>query len=249
VPLVMFGLAAARYVPADQLGAFAPTAHVDVADAILGDVGKWWMAFVSIAGTLSTLNALLAGIPRILYGMGLTGQLPRAFAYLLPATRTPVVGIVLMALAPILVNLFVDPTNETFIALILAGVLGWGTAYILVHMSQISLRLRAPRLERPFRSPLFPLPQLLGMGLLSLAAFEIFPVPEIKEDAYRYYLVFLGVAVAFSLLYNLFAYRGFEKLFRPLPVEEVRREAEVVASELGPPVEPGAPHLRHHTDD
>jgi amino acid transporter len=249
VPLVLFGLAAARYVPADQLGQFAPTAHVDVADAILGGFGKWWMALVSIAGTLSTLNALLAGIPRILYGMGLTGQLPRVFAYLLPATRTPVVGIVLLALAPILMNLFVDPTNETFIALILAGVLGWGTAYILVHMSQISLRLRAPRLERPFRSPLFPIPQLLGMALISLAAFEIFPVPEIKEDAYRYYLVFLAVAVGFSLLYNLVAYRSVGVLFRPVPTEEVRREAELLSSELGPPAEPGAPHLRHDTSD
>ncbi len=229
VPLLLFGLAAARYVPAEQLGHFAPTAHVDVATAILGDFGKWWMGLLSIIATLSTLNALIAGIPRILYGMGLTGQLPRPFAYLLPATRTPVVGIVVIALIPILMNLFVEPTSGTFLALILAGVLGWGTAYVLIHISQMILRVRAPELARPFRSPLFPVPQLLGLALLSLAAFEIFPVPDIKEDAYRYYGLFLAIAVAFSFLYNLFAYRSVGALFRPVPVEAVRREvAEVI---------------------
>ncbi len=228
VPLLLLGLAAARYVPAEQLGAFAPTAHVDVATAILDDFGKWWMVAISIGATLSTLNALLAGIPRVLYGMGLTGQLPRFFSYLLPRTRTPVVGIVLMALAPILMNLLVEPTSLTFLKLILAGVLGWGTAYMLIHLSQIILRLRSPELPRPFRSPLFPLPQLAGMALLALAAFKIFPVAEIRDGAYEYYLYFLGAAVAFSLLYNLVVYRSFGALFRPTPVEEVRREAETI---------------------
>jgi amino acid transporter len=243
VPIVLFGLGGARYVPADQLGQFLPTTHVDVSEAILGNFGKWWMALISIAATLSTLNALIAGLPRILYGMGQTGQLPRFFSYLLPATRTPVVGIVVVALIPILMNLFVEPTSETFLSLILAGVLGWGTAYILIHMSQMILRFRAPDLPRPFRSPLFPIPQLLGIGLLALAAYKVFPVPHVKEDAYEYYLIFLAVAVVFSLLYNLFAYRSLGALFRPVPVEEVRREAALVAEDA--PAEPGASSIRH----
>ena len=112
VPVVLFGLAAVRYVPSDQLGAFSPVAHMEAAIAILGDGGKWWMAFISIAATLSTLNALIAGVPRILYGMALTRQLPAFFAYLLPATRAPVVGIVAVALMPILMNVFIDLEHE-----------------------------------------------------------------------------------------------------------------------------------------
>lgn len=241
VPLVVFGLSAARYLPPDQLGAFAPTTHIDVATAILDGFGKWWMIAVSVAATLSTLNALLAGIPRILYGMGLTGQLPRIFAYLLPRTRTPVVGIVVMALAPIVMNLLVEPVSVTFLKLILAGVLGWATAYTLIHFSQIILRLRSPELPRPFRSPLFPVPQLLGLALLALAAFEIFPDPAIKDGAYRYYGLFLVVAVAFSLVYNLVVYRSVGALFRPIPPEEIRRETELIASELELAGEPGPP--------
>jgi amino acid transporter len=248
-PVVLFGLAAARYVPADQLGAFSPVAHMEAAIAILGDGGKWWMGFISIAATLSTLNALLAGIPRILYGMGLTRQLPSIFSYLLPATRAPVVGIVTVALMPILMNVFIDlGTSQNFIKLILAGVLGWATAYVLIHLTVVVLRVVEPNAVRPFRSPLVPLPQLLGAALLALAAFKIFPDPEIREDTYTYYGIFLAVAVGLSFLYNALAYRSATTQFRRVPLQEVLRETTVIDEELGPPVEPGAPHLGRDTD-
>jgi amino acid transporter len=248
-PVVLFGLAAARYVPAEQLGMFSPVAHMEAAIAILGDGGKWWMGFLSIAATLSTLNALLAGIPRILYGMGLTRQLPSVFSYLLPATRAPVIGIVVVALIPILMNIFIDlGTSQNFIKLILAGVLGWATAYFLIHLCVVVLRIVEPNAVRPFRSPLVPLPQIVGAGLLALAAFKIFPVPEIREDAYTYYGIFLAVAVGLSFLYNALAYRSATAQFKRVPLEEVYRETTVIDEELGPPVEPGAPRLGHDGD-
>ena len=60
VPLVLYGLAATRYLPADQLGDPTQLTHMNVAVAMLGDTGKWWMGLVSIAATVSTLGALLA---------------------------------------------------------------------------------------------------------------------------------------------------------------------------------------------
>ena len=157
------------------------------------------MAIISLAATLSTLNALLAGIPRILYGMSLTRQLPRAFGYLLPSTRAPVVGIAVVALMPILMNVFIDLGESTnFIELILAGVLGWATAYVIIHLTVIILRRREPQARRPFRSAAVPIPQLLGMGLLALAAFKIFPDPVVREHIYRDYGIFLGVAIVLA---------------------------------------------------
>src|SRR6185436_7658301 len=166
VPLVLYGIAATRYIPADKLGDPTQITNMNVAIAMFNDFGKWWMGLVSIAATVSTLNALLAGIPRLLYGMSYTNQVPRFFGYLLPATRAPVVGIVVMALIPILMNVFDAATSATFIELILAGVLGWATAYILIHISVAMLRLREPNAVRPYRAPLFPVPQLIGTGLL-----------------------------------------------------------------------------------
>jgi len=244
IPIILYGLAVVRYVPAEQLAKFSPVAHMEAAIAILGDGGKWWMGIIGILATLSTLNALLAGIPRILYGMGLTGQLPRFYSYLLPATRAPIVGIVTVALMPILMNVFIDlNTSTTFIELILAGVLGWATAYLIIHASVIVLRRREPDARRPFRSPLVPLPQLVGSGLLALAAFKIFPDPTARDHIYRDYGIFLGVAVVLSLGYNLFAYKSLGRVFRPVPLAEVYQETETIEADLPLPVEPGGPHL------
>jgi amino acid transporter len=226
VPLVLYGMAATRYLPADQLGDPTQLTHMNVAIAMLDDFGKWWMGIVSIAASVSTLNALLAGIPRLLYGMSYTQQVPRVFGYLLPATRAPVVGIVVMALIPILMNVFDAATSETFIELILAGVLGWATAYVLIHASLISLRLREPNAVRPYRAPLFPLPQLIGTGILIWAAVKIFPDPEIRDNIYRDYLIFLGVSAAAALLYNLSTMKSLAAQFRPIPLREVYAEVE-----------------------
>jgi amino acid transporter len=228
VPLVLYGIAATRYLPAAKLGDPTQLTNMNIAIAILGDFGKWWMAIVSIAATVSTLNALLAGIPRLLYGMSHTQQAPRPFGYLLPATRAPVVGIVAMALIPIGMNVFDAATSGTFIELVLAGVLGWATAYILIHATLIILRMREPNAVRPFRSPLFPIPQLLGTALLIWAAVKIFPVPDVRDHIYRDYLIFLGVSVVVAFVYNAFSMKSATAQFRPIPLSEVLREVEVI---------------------
>ncbi len=228
VPIVLYGIGATRYVPAEQLGDPTQLTHMNIAIAMLGDFGKWFMGIVSIAATVSTLNAVLAGIPRLLYGMSYTQQAPRVFGYILPRTRAPVVGIAVMAAIPILMNLFDAATSATFIELILAGVLGWATAYILIHIALIVLRLREPDATRPFRSPLFPIPQLLGTGLLIWAAVEIFPDPTIESHIYRNYLIFLGISVVVAFAYNLFAMKSVGAQFRRIPVAEIMREVETI---------------------
>ena len=135
--------------------------------------------------------------------MGLTRQLPRLLRLPAAVDRAPVVGIVAVALMPILMNVFIDlGTNSNFIKLILAGVLGWATAYILIHLTVLILRVRDPDAPRPFRSPAVPIPQLVGSALLALAAFKIFPVPDVRQDAYVYYGIFLAVAAVLSFLLN-----------------------------------------------
>jgi amino acid transporter len=241
VPVVLYGLAAARYVPADVLGTLAPTVTIDVGVAIFGEAGKWWLGLIMIAAVLGTLNAVLAGVPRILYGMALTRQLPSPFGWLLPRTRAPWVGIIILAAIPILMNAFGAAEGANFIQLILAGVLGWVTAYVLVHISVMVLRRREPGATRPFRSPVVPIPQLLGMGLLGLAAYKIAPPGIEASSIYYRWLIFLGISAAFSLIYNLYAYKSAATIFKPVPLAEVYRETELIEEELPLPVEPGLP--------
>jgi amino acid transporter len=245
VPVVLYGLGAARYLPADQLGTLAPTIPVDVGIAIFGSAGKWWLGLVVIGASIGTLNAVVAGVPRILYGMALTRQLPRPFGALLPSTRAPWLGIVVISLIPIFMNLFGTAEGAGFIKLILAGVLGWVTAYVLIHISVLMLRAREPAAHRPYRTPFTPVPQLLGMGLLGLAAYKIAPPGIESSSIYWRWFIFLLVAAAFSLVYNLFTHGSLNAIFKPVPLAEVQREAAFIEEELPLPVEPGGPHLPH----
>jgi amino acid transporter len=228
VPIVLFGIAATRYLPAAKLGDPTQLTHMNVAIAMLGNFGKWWMGLISIAATVSTVNALLAGIPRLLYGMSYTKQAPRIFGYLLPATRAPVVGIVAMALIPIGMNVFDAASSGTFIELVLAGVLGWATAYVLIHISLAVLRVREPNAVRPFRSPFFPIPQLVGTGLLVWAAVKIFPVPDVRDHIYRDYLYFLGISLVVAFAYNATTMKSVGAQFRRIPLAEINAEVQVI---------------------
>jgi amino acid transporter len=245
VPVVLYGLGAARYVSPDVLGTLAPTLPVDVGVAIFGEAGKWWLGLLMIMASVGTLNAVVAGVPRILYGMALTRQLPRPFAWLLPTTRAPWVGILVIAAIPVGMNLAGQAEGAGFLQLILAGVLGWVTAYVIIHVSVIVLRMREPGAERPYRSPMVPVPQLLGIGLLGLAAYKIAPPGIESSSIYWRWFIFLMIAAAFSLVYNLYAYKDVNTIFKPVALAEVQRESGVIEEKLPPPVEPGGPHLPH----
>ena len=249
IPVVLYGLAAARYVPPDVLGTLAPTIPVDVGVAIFGDAGKWWMGIIVILASIGTLNAVVAGVPRILYGMALTRQLPSPFAWLIPATRAPWVGILIIAAIPAGMNLAGQAEGAGFIQLILAGVLGWATAYVIIHVSALMLRRLEPNANRPYRAPLVPIPQILGIGLLGLAAYKIAPPGIESSSIYWRWFIFLLIAAAFSLVYNLYTYKSLGAIMRPVPLAEVHREAELIEEELPLPVEPGGPHLPHHDDE
>lgn len=234
VTMLLYGLAAARYVGPGELADPAGITNMTVATAIFGEGGRWWMGILSVLATMATLNAVAAGVPRILYGMALAGQVPAIFGYLLPRTRTPAVGIVVVTLVPILMNVFGAPTAGRFIELILAGVLGWATSYVLIHISLIVLRLRAPGASRPYRSPLFPLPQVLGIGLLVLAAVRIAPPGVSAAAIYRNYAIFLAVAIAFSFLWNAFASRSATAQFKPTGYPDPTRAGDAAASAQPP---------------
>ena len=101
---MLYGLGGDPVHPGRHLGDPAQIPSMDIGIAMFGEAGKWWMGIVVILASLGTLNAVLAGVPRILYGMALTRQLAAPFGWLLPSTRAPSVGIVAMASIPVLMN-------------------------------------------------------------------------------------------------------------------------------------------------
>ena len=113
-----------------------------------------------LLASAATINTLLASVPRILYGMALEGSLPKVFAYVHPRFETPMVAIGAVAAIPAGYAVVIDGDVDRILHLILAGVCAWIFAYLLVNVAIISLRVRRPDLDRPYRAPLFPLPQI-----------------------------------------------------------------------------------------
>ena len=186
-------------------------------------MGRLWLGFAVLLASAATINTLLAAVPRILYGMALEGSLPRIFAYLHPRFETPVVAIVFVAIIPAIYAIVIDGNVERILHLILAAVCAWIFAYLLVNLAVISLRLRRPDLPRPYRAPLFPLPQIVASLGMLVAIWYIAPVGMERRDIYVPFALVLGSTGTFALVWTLLVHR--EPLLRPTEPEEVLRKS------------------------
>ncbi len=113
-------------------------------------------ALLSIFGTQSGL-ALIS--PRNFYGLSREGMLPGVLRRAHPRFRTPVVSIWLTGTLVVVLAV-----TGTFAQLILLNVAAGLYQYLMVCISVVILRLRAPEAERPFRLPLgFAIPAVVAV--------------------------------------------------------------------------------------
>ena len=225
VAKVLYGFASIRYVPLDDLAA-STAPHVLAGAAILGRTGQIWMAVVTILAALSTVNTLIASIPRMIYGLSIEGQAPEIFS-LLSRWQTPWLSILLVGTFFLIPNLIGIATIEIIVIFILASAFSWFVCYIIAHLDVIILRYRYPQTKRDFKSPLWILPQIIGIVAMIYMMINIFPEPEIKRQIYFFALLFLGLAAIGSALWiklvmkkNLFAITPLEELTKYLETEE-----------------------------
>ncbi|MBD2820248.1 APC family permease [Xenorhabdus sp. 42] len=196
-----------------------PMAIPAFAGQVMGDFGKYWIGIGLLLAGAATINTLMAAVPRILYGMALDGALPRVFAYLHPRFKTPVFGILVAALIPCVHAFAIQGDLSRIIPLVLAAVCSWGTAYLLVTISVILLRIRRPDLHRAYKSPFFPLPQIISSAGIILAIVYITPPGMNKADVYIPFVMMLGLTACYALIWTIFV----QKInpFRPVDVESV----------------------------
>lgn len=124
-------------------------------------MGMPWFAILvkigAIAGMSSVMLVLLYGQTRIFYTMARDGLLPAVFAKVHPRLRTPwldtiIVGLVAAGFAGFMsLDALVDLTN-----------IGSLSAFGIVCLTVLYLRIAEPALKRPFRTPFFPVVPLLG---------------------------------------------------------------------------------------
>ena len=189
------------------------------AGQIFGSFGQLWLGVAVLLASAATINTLLAGIPRILYGMAMDGVLPRAFAYLHPRFKTPLFGIAVVVLIPGVYAIAIDGDVDSILTLVLAAVCAWLVSYILVNLSIVRLRQRRPDLERPYRVPFYALPQVLASLGMLLAIWFIAPPGMSRADVYVPFAVLLGIAAAYALVWTF----GVMRInpFRPIEPENL----------------------------
>ncbi len=213
----LYGLASIKYVSGEDL-AGSLTPHVDAAQAMMGRNGQIWMALASIFATITTVNTLLAALPRMFYGMAKKGQLPSVLGKLnrfsVPSWATFMV--MLMILTPLIIGV---ATRETFITYVLASAFTWMLGYIIVHIDLIVLRWKHPEIRGGFRTPLYPVPQILSLIGLVWMVFKISPDPAITWDIYTLAFVFLGLSIVYAALWVTFKEK--KGLFQTTPVAEL----------------------------
>jgi amino acid transporter len=224
--MVIWGAAMARQVPntpVDPQGAVhlleTPDAIPYFAQAVMGPAGKFWLGIAFLLAGAATINTLMAALPRILYGMALDGALPKAFGHLHPRYKSPVVGIVVSAAIPIVHVVLIRGDLDRIMPLVLAAVCSWGVAYLLINLSIVMLRIRRPDLPRAYRSPLFPLPQLLASVGIFVAIWYITPPTMKANDIYLPFGGMLGLTAIYALVWVLLVKRM--PGFTPVPVEQV----------------------------
>lgn len=179
----------------------SPIPYLDYANAVFGKSGLFIATVMALAATCSTINTILAGLPRMLHGMA---QQKQAFPMLKAVNRynTPWVGIVMMALFTSIP--FVTLDIDSLIVLVIAATTSYLLAYIVSHIDVIVLRRRFPNLKRPYKTPFYPIPQIVGIVSMLYVIINNSPAPEMTQMVFTIAGSMLAVVAIIGALWVKF---------------------------------------------
>ncbi|MBR9904517.1 MAG: APC family permease [Gammaproteobacteria bacterium] len=188
----------------------SPIPYLDYANAVFGKAGLFIATIMALTATCSTVNTILAALPRMLHGMAKEKQ---AFPQLKALNRfnTPWVGIVMMAIFTMVPFFLLG--IDSLIVLVIAATTSYLLAYIISHIDVIVLRKRLPNQKRPYRTPFYPLPQIVGIVAMVYVIINNSPAPEMTQMIFTIAGGMLGaVSIIAALWVKLYMKRG---LFEP----------------------------------
>jgi len=218
---VLYCLGALLYVPTETL-ANSALPHYEYVGAVFGETGLIFLTIAAFTATCSTVNTSLAAVPRMLYGMAKNGQTFSALGKLHGKYNTPWVAIVFVAVATGAPILIYGVDADAIILLLVGAAIAWLLAYIIAHVDVIVLRMRYPDLERPFKTPFYPLPQILGIAGMVYAIWHASPSPELTGKVFGIAGGVLGVGALFAAYWVIFVMK--KGLFTPEPIENLIEE-------------------------
>ncbi|MEX3071478.1 APC family permease [Vibrio alginolyticus] len=204
-----FAYGASLYLNVDTLVG-SPIPYLDYINAVFGQAGLVIATVMALAATCSTVNTILASIPRMLHGMAMQDQVFPQFKAL-NRFDAPWVGIVVMAGCTSVPFLFLD--IDSLIVLVIAATTSWLLAYMVAHINVIVLRKRLPEHKRPYKTPFYPVPQVLGIIGMGYVALNNSPSPEMTSLVYTITGGILALVIAIGAVWVKFYMK--RNLFEP----------------------------------
>ena len=159
----------------------SPIPYLDYATAVFGKEGLMVATVMALAATCSTVNTIFAALPRMLHGMAENKQ---AFPQLKALNRfdVPWVGVVMMAV--LIAITFMLMSIDSLIVFVIAATTSYLLAYIIAHINVMVLRKRLPAFNRPYKTPFYPLPQIVGIVAMIYIALNNSPSPDMTKMVY-----------------------------------------------------------------
>ncbi len=217
ITIAIYCLGALFYIPADDLAGSA-LPHYDFAKAVFGETGLTFLAVAAVTATCSTVNTSLAAIPRMLYGMAQNGQAFPQFKQLTKTTKTPWVAVLFVAAVTGVPMIVMGDNPDAIGLLLISAAIAWLLAYIITHINVIALRRRYPDLKRPYKTPFYPLPQIVGIAGMIYAVIYASPAPELSGQIFGAAGVVLGLVTVIGVFWVKVVMK--KNLFEPEPIEK-----------------------------
>jgi len=167
--IMVFGFK--NYTNWSELGE-ASSPHVLYAVAMLGKWGRYWMIAVAIFAAVSTQNSIICSVSEICCGMAKMNLLP-AFFQKKNKNGAPYYVILILGILTILIEASGISEGKQVAFLTLTCSLFWMLSYITSHLNVIILRRKMKNVPRSFKTPFYPIFQIVGIALQAYMMFNI----------------------------------------------------------------------------
>ena len=212
---MVFGLK--NYVLWGDLAA-SDSPHMLYGVRLFGNIGRVWIAMISILAAVSTQNSVINGIAHIFQGMAKSRMMPDFFGKT-NKHGAPVVGILLLGGIFVIIEGTGLASSNAIAFLLLTASVFWMISYVITHINVLVLRKRLPKAPRSFKIPGGFILPIIGI------AGNIYMIANISTGPAERMKIWIIVGVIFVILsvYSVIwiKYRMKKPLFKPVPPHEV----------------------------
>jgi len=174
-------------LPREQIAA-SKLPVADAMAAVLGPASGSVITLLAIISVVAICNLQVMTAPRIAFAMARNGVLPSVLTRVSPSGTPRVALICTTVFAALLAS---TGGYERLIAMGAPFLIGVAA---VSDLAAITMRIREPDLERPFKMPLFPLPAIIGFTVNALLIGAIFYEDPIDSSLGLGLLVAIGIA-------------------------------------------------------